>query len=258
MPTMHCETLISFGGGGNQFDHSACRYEPGLIGQCVLSKSHQIWSWSSEVLYGMTECTALVCGTDPKKDSMKMQMSSIGKVLDNVETKIVDQDGRIVPVGSSGELCCRGYTTMLEYWQDEEKTRETLHRDGWLHTGDTATMDEDGYTYIVGRSKDMICRGGENIFPAEIEDYLLTNEKIQSAQVVGVPDERLQEEICACILLRQGKQATEEEIIAFCKGNISHQKVPRYVIFVESFPLTPVGKVKKYVLREIAREKLGL
>jgi fatty-acyl-CoA synthase len=171
--------------------------------------------------------------------------------------KIVDDEGRTVPVGATGELCTRGYSVMRGYWDDPERTAEAIDSGGWMHTGDLAAIDAQGYCNIVGRVKDMVIRGGENIYPAEIEDYLYRNPKVQAVQVFGVPDERLGEEVCAWIELKPGQSATEEEIRDFCQGQIAHYKIPRYIRFVGEMPMTVTGKAQKFKMREAMMQELG-
>ncbi|XP_031416732.1 medium-chain acyl-CoA ligase ACSF2, mitochondrial isoform X2 [Clupea harengus] len=192
-------------------------------------------------------------------DSMERRTETVGCIAPHTEAKVVDPTSRqLVPLGSQGELMIRGYCVMLEYWGDQAKTQECISKDGWYKTGDIASMDAYGYCKIEGRIKDMIIRGGENIYPAEIEQFLHTHPKVQEAQVIGVKDERMGEEICACIRLKVGQECTAEEIIAYCKGKISHFKIPRYVLFVESYPLTITGKIQKIHLRELTEKQLGL
>ncbi|HEX9533884.1 MAG TPA: AMP-binding protein, partial [Stellaceae bacterium] len=176
----------------------------------------------------------------------------------HVEAKIIDAEGRIVPRDTAGELLTRGYLVMLGYWEDEEKTREAVDPAGWMHTGDLATIDGEGYCNIVGRIKDMVIRGGENVYPREIEEFLYRHPKIQDVQVIGVPDARYGEELCAWVRLRDGESATVEEIRAFCQGQIAHYKVPRYVKFVDGFPMTVTGKIQKFLMRQQTIEELGL
>ena len=177
----------------------------------------------------------------------------------HVEVKLVDPEtGRTVERGEPGELCTRGYSVMLGYWNDAERTAEAIDEDGWMHTGDLATMDDDGYLNIVGRSKDMIIRGGENIYPREIEEFLYTHPAVLDASVIGVPDERYGEELMAWVRVREGATLTEDEVREFCKGRIAHFKVPRYVKFADEFPMTVTGKVQKFMMREQAIEELGL
>jgi fatty-acyl-CoA synthase len=201
------------------------------------------------VAYGMTE-TSPVSFQSAITDSVERRVSTIGRVQPHLEVKIVDPDtGDVLPRGEAGELCTRGYSVMLGYWGAPELTAEAV-RDGWMHTGDLATIDESGYARIVGRAKDMIIRGGENIYPREIEEFLFRLDKVADVQVVGIPDAKFGEEVCACIQLRSNATATEEEVIDFCRGKIAHYKIPRYVRFVDSFPMTVTGKVQKHLLRE--------
>ena len=164
----------------------------------------------------------------------------------------------MVPLGTAGELCTRGYSVMLGYWNNEEATRGAIDAARWMHTGDLAVMDDEGYLNIVGRIKDMIIRGGENVYPREVEEFLYTHPKVQDVQVIGVPDAKYGEEIMAWVRLRDGETATGEEIRDFCRGRIAHYKVPRYVKFVDAFPMTVTGKVQKFLMREQSVEELGL
>jgi fatty-acyl-CoA synthase len=207
--------------------------------------------------YGMTETSATVMITSPT-DPAERRVSTVGRVVPHVEAKVINERSEIVPRGQAGEICVRGYSVMLGYWQDAEKTAEAIDPDGWMHTGDLGTIDQDGYGKIVGRLKELIIRGGENISPAQIEEFLHRNPKIEMAQIVGVPDEKYGEELCACIKLKSGETLSEEELKAFCRGQIAHFKIPRYVRFVETFPMTASGKVQKYLLAEHAARELGL
>ncbi|POA99008.1 AMP-binding protein [Chromobacterium sinusclupearum] len=209
------------------------------------------------ICYGMTETSpvSLQSATDTP---LAQRVSTVGCAHPHVEVKIVDAEGRIVPRGVSGELCVRGYSVMLGYWGDEEMTRAAIDAAGWMHSGDLAAMNEDGSVNIVGRVKDMVIRGGENVYPREIEEFLYRHPKIQEVQVIGVPDVRYGEELCAWIRLRDGEQASAEEIRAFCQGQIAHYKIPRYIEFVDSFPMTVTGKIQKYLMRRQMLEKLGL
>ena len=209
------------------------------------------------IAYGMTE-TSPVSFQSSVDDPVDLRVSTIGRIHPHLEVKIVDSDGRIVPRGVKGELLTRGYSVMLGYWGDEEKTREAIDAARWMHTGDLAVIDEDGFCSIVGRSKDMVIRGGENIYPREVEEFLYRHPKVLDVQCVGVPDPKYGEELCACIILRPGMQADAAEIRAFCSGQIAHYKVPRYVQFVETFPMTITGKIQKYVLRKQVATDLGL
>ncbi|MBW0003575.1 MAG: AMP-binding protein [Hyphomicrobiales bacterium] len=209
------------------------------------------------IAYGMTETSPVSMQTS-YDDSLERRVSTVGRVHPHVEVKIVDGEGCIVPPLTPGELCTRGYSVMLGYWDDEERTGEAIDRAGWMHTGDLATLDEDGYCNIVGRLKDMVIRGGENIYPREVEEFLYRHPKIETAQVVGVPDRRYGEELCAWVKLKPGETATGEEIQAFCKGQIAHYKIPRYIRVVEEFPMTVTGKVQKFVIRERMMRDLEL
>ncbi len=207
--------------------------------------------------YGMTE-TSPVSTQTLIGDSMEKQVSTVGRAHPHIEIKIVDDDGRIVTRGTTGEFCTRGYSVMLGYWNDEERTAEAIDQNGWMHTGDLATMDADGYCNIVGRIKDMVIRGGENIYPREIEEFLYSHPAIQDVQVFGVPDERFGEELCAWVTLRPGAALNEDDLKAFCAGQIAHYKVPRYVRFVDEFPMTVTGKVQKFIMRDQMLVELGL
>ncbi len=209
------------------------------------------------IAYGMTE-TSPVSFQSGVDDPLEKRVTTVGRIHPHVEVKIVDDQGRIVPPGVKGELCTRGYSVMRGYWDDEARTREAIDEAGWMRTGDLATLDEDGYGNIVGRVKDMVIRGGENLYPREIEDYLFRNPKIQSVQVFGVPDQKYGEELCAWIILKSGENATEEEIRGFCEGQIAHQKIPRYIRFVDELPMTVTGKPQKFIMREKMMEELGL
>jgi fatty-acyl-CoA synthase len=209
------------------------------------------------ICYGMTE-TSPVSFQTSANDPVEKRVGTVGRIHPHVEVKIVDAENRIVPPGITGELCTRGYSVMLGYWDDKEKTEEVIDRAGWMHTGDLATLDEDGYCNIVGRSKDMVIRGGENIYPREIEEFLYKHPKVQDAQVIGVPDVKYGEELCVWIRLKPNEACTDEEIRGFCQGQIAHYKVPRYVKFVDAFPMTVTGKVQKYLMREQMLEELGL
>ena len=199
--------------------------------------------------YGMTE-TSPISFQSSMDDSFECRVSTVGRVTAHTEVKIVDEEGHIVPRGVTGELLTRGYSVMRGYWEDDDRTRESIDAAGWMHSGDLATLDAQGYCRIVGRSKDMVIRGGENIYPREVEEFLYRHPKILDVQCVGVPDAKYGEELCACIILRPGMQSSAEEIREFCLGQIAHYKVPRYVRFVDSFPMTVTGKVQKYVLRQ--------
>ncbi|KAM7308225.1 medium-chain acyl-CoA ligase ACSF2, mitochondrial [Ixodes scapularis] len=209
-----------------------------------------------QTLYGTTEMGPAITCTD-RAESTEQWIETVGKPLDHTEVKIVDSQGRIVPFNQSGELCARGYGVFKGYLKQEDKTREVV-RDNWYHTGDEATMSEDGRITIRGRIKDLIIRGGENIYPPEIESLLYTHSDVLEVQVVGVPDSRLGEEICAWIILKPGKSLSEEDVKGFCKGKISYFKIPRYVLFAESFPKTVSGKIQKHKLRDESKKILNL
>ncbi|HSG29173.1 MAG TPA: AMP-binding protein, partial [Candidatus Krumholzibacterium sp.] len=210
------------------------------------------------IAYGQTETSPVITQT-PYNGSLEMRTTTVGPPIPHTEVKIVSpESGLIVPIGEQGELCCRGYQVMRGYYNKPEATREAIDEAGWIHTGDLAVMKEDGTFKITGRIKNMIIRGGENVYPREIEEFLFTNEKIQDAQVIGVPDRKFGEEICVWIKLNEGESSSEEEIRAFCKGKIAHYKIPRYVKFVDEFPMTVTGKIQKFKMRETAIRELGL
>jgi fatty-acyl-CoA synthase len=207
--------------------------------------------------YGMTE-TSPISFQSSLDDPLERRVSTVGRVQPNLEVKIVDAAGRIVPIGQPGELCTRGYSVMRGYWDDPARTRESIDDAGWMHSGDLATIDAEGYANIVGRVKDMLIRGGENVYPREIEEYLLRHPKIADAQVFGVPDVKYGEEVCAWVIARHGQAISEDEIKDFCKGQIAHYKVPRYVRVVDQFPLTATGKAQKFEMRKVMIDALGL
>ncbi len=210
------------------------------------------------IIFGQTEASPIITQTLPD-DPFERKAATVGIPLPYTEVKIIHPaTGDIVPCGERGELCCRGYLVMAGYYKMPEKTAATIDEEGWLHSGDLATMDAQGYVNIVGRLKDMVIRGGENLFPAEIEAFLIRHPKVADVQVVGVPDAFFGEELLAVVIPKAGEQLTEQELHEFCKGQISHQKIPRYFQFVESYPLTASGKVQKFVLREQAIKALGL
>ena len=210
------------------------------------------------IAYGMTETSPVSTQTVPE-DSLEHRVSTVGRVHPHVEVKIIDPDtGRVVERGTAGELCTRGYSVMTGYWNDPERTAEAIDETGWMHTGDLATMDADGYVNIVGRIKDMIIRGGENIYPREIEEFLYTHPDVSDVQVIGVPDVKYGEELMAWVKVREGATLTEDALKEFCKGRIAHYKVPRYIKFTDEFPMTVTGKIQKFKMREQAVEELGL
>jgi len=210
------------------------------------------------IAYGMTETSPVSTQTRIGAPLAK-QVGTVGQVHPHVQIKIVDPGtGQVVPIGVQGELCTRGYSVMLGYWNNAEATAGAIDAARWMHTGDLATMDEEGYLNIVGRIKDMIIRGGENVYPREIEEFLYSHPKVQDVQVIGVPDIKFGEEIMAWVRLREGHAATAEEIREYCRGKIAHYKIPRYVKFVDGFPMTVTGKVQKFVMRETSVKELGL
>jgi fatty-acyl-CoA synthase len=206
--------------------------------------------------YGMTE-TSPVSTQTRIGDNIEKQVATVGRAHPHIEIKIIDPEGRIVPRGTTGEFCTRGYSVMLGYWDDLERTAEAVDKNGWMRTGDLATMDADGYCNIVGRIKDMVIRGGENVYPREVEEFLYRHAAIQDVQVFGVPDARYGEEICAWIKVRAGERLTEQDVKAFCQGQIAHYKVPRHIRFVEDFPMTVTGKVQKFIMRQTMTQELG-
>ena len=209
------------------------------------------------IAYGMTE-TSPVSFQSSTADPLERRVSTVGRILPALEAKVVDTTtGEVLPVGEKGELLVRGYSVMQGYWGDEARTREAI-RDGWMFTGDLATIDAEGYCNIVGRAKDMLIRGGENVYPREVEEFLFRHPKVQSVQVFGVPDPKYVEEVCAWITLKPGEQCTEAEIRDFCREQIAHYKVPRYIRFVPEMPMTITGKVQKFVMRDKMIEELGL
>src|SRR6516225_8797608 len=207
--------------------------------------------------YGMTE-TSPASFQSATDDPLERRVSTVGRVHPHVEVKIIDSDGRVVPRGEPGELCTRGYSVMLGYWNEPEKTADVLDANGWIHTGDIAVIDQEGYCNIVGRIKDMVIRGGENLYPREIEEFLYRHPKIQDVQIFGVADDRYGEELCAWIRTRSGETLTVEDVRSFCRGQIAHNKIPRYVEFVDEFPMTVTGKIQKFVMRDAVEQRLGL
>ena len=213
----------------------------------------------SEVLiaYGQTE-TSPVNHMTAVDDPIEKRVSTVGQTGPHLEIKLIDEQGNVVPVGEKGEICCRGYSVMQGYWNDQAKTVETIDAQRWLHSGDLAIMDEEGYVQIVGRLKDMIIRGGENVYPREVEEFLYTHPRIQDVQVFGVRDERFGEQVCAWIQPHQGETVEADEIKAFCKDKIAHFKIPHYVKLVDQYPMTVTGKIQKFKMREMMEQELGL
>jgi fatty-acyl-CoA synthase len=208
------------------------------------------------IAYGMTE-TSPVSFQSATDDPVEKRVATVGRILPHLEVKIVDLDGRIVPVGDKGELCTKGYSVMQGYWADPERTADAV-RDGWMHTGDLATLDDEGYCNIVGRVKDMVIRGGENVYPREVEEFLFRHPKVAAVQVFGVPDAKYGEELAAWIITKPGQSCTEDEIRAFCRDQIAHYKVPRHIRFVQELPVTVTGKPQKFIMREAMMRELGL
>jgi fatty-acyl-CoA synthase len=210
------------------------------------------------IAYGMTETSPVSCqsSTDTPLDK---RVSTVGQVQPHLEVKIVNpESGEVMATGQSGELCTRGYSVMHGYWDDPAKTAEAIDTEGWMHTGDLATMDAEGYVNIVGRIKDMVIRGGENIYPREIEEFLYRMPQVQDVQVVGVPDVKYGEELCAWVIVKPGQTLDEDAVRAYCKGQIAHYKVPRYIRFVDAFPMTVTGKIQKFKIRDAMKDQLGL
>ena len=210
------------------------------------------------IAYGMTETSPVSCQSSTSTP-LAQRVATVGQVQPHLEVKVIDPETQeVVAPGVSGELCTRGYSVMHSYWEDPERTAEAIDAQGWMHTGDLATMDAQGYVNIVGRIKDMVIRGGENIYPREIEEFLYRLPHVQDVQVVGIPDVRFGEELCAWIIVRPGQTLSEDDIKAFCKGQIAHYKVPRYIRFVHAFPMTVTGKIQKFKIRDEMKQQLGL
>ncbi len=210
------------------------------------------------ICYGMTE-TSPVSAQTTADDELDRRVSTVGRVHPHIEVKITDPEtGLVLPRGTAGELCTRGYSVMLGYWDDPERTAEAIDAGRWMHTGDLATLDDAGYLNIVGRIKDMVIRGGENVYPREIEEFLYSHPAIEDVQIIGVPDEKYGEELCAWVKLRPGTELTAEELRGYCQGKIAHYKIPRYVRPSDEFPMTVTGKVQKFKMRETSIGELGL
>jgi fatty-acyl-CoA synthase len=245
----------------NSFDLSSLRTGIMAGAPCPIEVMNKVVSvmhmGQVTIAYGMTE-TSPVSFQTRTNDPLEKRVSTVGRVHPHVEVKIVDAGGTTVPVGTSGELCTRGYSVMKGYWEDEEKTAEAIDAEGWMHTGDLATIDADGYCNIVGRVKDMVIRGGENVYPREVEEFLYRHPKVKEVQVFGVPDEKYGEELCAWIVPMAGETVTVEEIRAFCEGQIAHYKIPRYVRQRTELPMTVTGKPQKFLMRDAMIEELGL
>jgi fatty-acyl-CoA synthase len=246
----------------NKFDLSSLRTGVMAGSPCpveVMKKVNtQMHMNEVEICYGMTETSPV--STQTRIDApLEKRVSTVGRVVPHVEIKIVDPaTSHVVPIGEPGEFCTRGYSVMLGYWNNPEATADAIDQARWMHTGDLATMDSEGYVNIVGRIKDMIIRGGENVYPREIEEFLYSHPKISEVQIIGVPDPKYGEQIMAWVKLKPGEQVSAEELQAFCKGQIAHYKIPRYFKFVEAFPMTVTGKIQKFVMRQQSIEELGL
>jgi len=219
----------------------------------VISEMHMS---EVQIAYGMTETSPVSLQTGPA-DELELRVTTVGRTQPQLESKIIDEAGELVPRGTIGELCTRGYSVMLGYWNNPKGTVDVIDQERWMHTGDLATMDEQGYVCIVGRNKDMIIRGGENIYPRELEEFFFTHPAVADVQVIGIPCSRYGEEIVAWIKFHPGHSATEQELQAWCKERIAHFKTPRYFKFVEAFPMTVTGKIQKFRMREISMEELG-
>ncbi|MEO0727644.1 MAG: AMP-binding protein [Bacteroidota bacterium] len=245
-----------------QFDLSSLRTGIMAGSPCPIEVMKQVQSVMHmsevQIAYGMTE-TSPVSTQTRMGTSLEKQVSTVGQVLPHVEVKIIDEStGQVVPVGVPGELCTRGYSVMLGYWNDEAKTREAIDSARWMHTGDIAVMDDEGFINIVGRIKDMIIRGGENIYPREIEEFLYKHPKVSDVQVIGVPSQKYGEEVMAWVKAKEGNEITAAELTDFCEGEIAYYKVPKYFKFTNDFPMTVTGKIRKVEMRKISVEELGL
>jgi fatty-acyl-CoA synthase len=246
----------------NQFDLSTLRTGIMAGSPCPIEVMKKVISKMGikeiTICYGMTE-TSPVSFQSSVDDPVELRVSTVGRIHPHVEAKIIDPiTGRIVPRGTPGELCVRGYIVMLGYWNNPQATKDVIDQAGWMHTGDLAMMNENGYLNIVGRIKDMISRGGEKIFPKEVEDFLYSHPKISDVQIIGIPSGKYGEEVMAWVKLKPGATATEEEVKDFCKGRIAYYKIPTYVKFVDSFPMTVTGKIQKFKMREISIRELRL
>ncbi|MHB1596587.1 MAG: AMP-binding protein [Streptosporangiaceae bacterium] len=260
VPTMFIAELALPGFGG--YDLSTLRTGIMAGSPCPVEVMKRVVSEMNmtevTICYGMTETSPVSAQTTPD-DDMERRVATVGRVHPHVEVKIVDPEtGRVLPRGEAGEMCTRGYSVMLGYWNEPEKTAEVIDAARWMHTGDLATMDEGGYLNIVGRIKDMVIRGGENVYPREVEEFLYSHPAIEDVQVVGVPDVKYGEELCAWVKLRPGETLSEQDVRDYCRGKIAHYKVPRYVRFSTDFPMTVTGKVQKFKMRETSVAELGL
>ncbi len=260
VPTMFIAELAEQDFDG--YDFSALRTGIMAGSPCPIETMKQVMAKMNmdqvTIAYGMTE-TSPVSTQTATDDPLNKRVGTVGRVHPHVEVKVVDPEtGQVVERGVSGEFCTRGYSVMIGYWNDEERTAEAIDSDGWMHTGDLAVMDDEGYLNIVGRIKDMIIRGGENVYPREVEEFLYAHPSIRDVQVVGVPDRKYGEEIMAWVQVEPGMELDQEEVREFCKGKIAHYKIPRYVSVIEEFPMTVTGKIQKFILRDTAIEQLDL
>jgi fatty-acyl-CoA synthase len=244
-----------------EFDMSSLRGGIMAGSPCPIAVMHRVLDQMHmpevTIAYGMTE-TSPVSFQSSVDDSVERRVSTVGRIQPHLQAKIIDAGGAIVPRGISGELCTRGYSVMQGYWGDATRTSAVLDRDGWMHTGDLGVIDSQGYCNIVGRIKDMIIRGGENIYPREVEEFLFKHSKILGVSCFGVPDPKFGEELCAWIQLRAGVTAAADEFKQYCRGQIAHYKIPRYIEFVDEFPMTATGKIQKFIMRDAMIERLGL
>jgi len=245
----------------NAYDLSSLRTGIMAGASCPIDVMKRVFSHMNmtevTIAYGMTE-TSPVSFQSSREDPLEKRVSTVGRIQPHIEVKVIDDQGAVTKVGVKGELCTRGYSVMQGYWGEEEKTAEAIDEEGWMHTGDLAIIDQDGYGNIVGRLKDMVIRGGENVYPREVEEYFYGHPKVQDAQVFGLPDEKYGEELCIWICLKAGQEATAEEMRDFCKGQIAHYKIPRYVRFVDEFPMTVTGKIQKFIMRDQMMRDLDL
>ncbi len=258
VPTMFIAELAE--PGFSSYDLSSLRTGIMAGSPCPVEVMKQVQVFMPEVTicYGMTE-TSPVSTQTTAEDSLDRRVSSVGRVHPHVEVQVVDPEtGEVVERGVPGEFCTRGYSVMLGYWRDEDRTAEAIDAEGFMHTGDLAVMDDEGYLSIVGRIKDLVIRGGENVYPREVEEFLYSHPDVLDVQVIGVPDARYGEELCAWVKLRPGAQVAEQDLREWCRGRLAHYKVPRYVRFTDEFPMTVTGKVQKFKMRETSVAELGL
>jgi fatty-acyl-CoA synthase len=253
VPTMFIEEISHFEKSPGKYNLSSVRggiMAGSICPRPLMEKAREILNCRElTICYGMTETSPISFATS-SKDTVDKQVSTVGRVLPNTECKLTDPQGKVVPLGEKGEICTRGYMVMQGYWNDQEATSKSIDKDGWMHTGDVGVFDENGYLTIAGRIKDMINRGGEKVFPKEIEEYLLRHPSVLNAQVFAYPDERLGEEVFCWIKVKEGKTLSKEEVLAYCKGHIAHFKIPKYLKFVTDFPITVTGKPQKFKMTD--------